>query len=107
MDWGITQGSSTLTYYSDTGASSYAGVVIVDKKYLSNHKTGYDVVDEYVLQGYTDVVFKVSGSFSTSAWGIGISVNAGAGWHQYCITEVINFGNGSGWGVYGSPATYF
>lgn len=95
-----------MGYNSDTGASSYAGVVLVDKEYLSNHRTG-SIDGDDVLQGYTDVVFKVSGSFSAKAWALSISVNAGAGWHQYCVTEIINFGEGSAWGAYGYPATYF
>lgn len=107
LKWGITKGSKSLTYYSDTGASSYSGVVLVDKEYLSNKDTGYTDGGDYVLQGYTDVVFKVSASFSASKWGLGISVSAGGAWHQYCITEVVNLGNGSAWVVAAHPATYF
>ncbi|SFA51262.1 hypothetical protein SAMN05192569_102932 [Parageobacillus thermantarcticus] len=98
----------TLSYLSDEGASSYAGVVTVDKEYRSNHKTGYND-DWHVVQGYTDVQFKVSGSFSASFKVLGISVNAGAGWHQYAITEAVRFPTTSegAYGVYYYAGQYY
>lgn len=86
-------GKKSATYISDSGASSYAGVVTVDSENISNHQNKLADEDGEYIQGYTDVVFSVSGSFAGTFEGVlSISVNAGAGWHEYCITEVANYG---------------
>lgn len=77
-----------VTYVSDTGASSYSGVVTIGTEYLSNHVGTSSSDPNIYIQGYTDVRFQVSGSFSASFAGMGISVSGGAGWHEYCVTEV-------------------
>lgn len=107
LKWSIAENTNTIKFISDTGASSSGGLVQVDHENLSNHASGYTSYGEYVLQGYTDVRFKTTGSFSAGKWGLEISVDGGAYWHQYCINEIINFGNGSAWGRYSSAATYF
>jgi hypothetical protein len=103
LGWHHANGSTVIQYISDTGATSYAGVVSIDLEYLSNHQSGNNGVGQYVLQGYTDARFKVSGSF-TASFGqyLSISVDAGAGWHQYCIAEILLFdGAQNAVGAYG------
>ncbi|MGG4394990.1 hypothetical protein ABEX25_11895 [Paenibacillus thiaminolyticus] len=108
LKWGHRDKSSVIDFVSDTGSSFYAGVVKIDTEYLSNSQTGYNSEREYVLQGYTDVVFTVSASFSASFGKyLGISVDAGAGWHQYCIAEILLFSpSKNAIGTYGSAGQF-
>ena len=82
---------NTVERISDTGSSSGLGVVIVDNENLSNMgwRTTAGLYES--IQGYTDVRFKVSGSFSASFLKLSIGVNAGNSWHQYAIQEVDGF----------------
>lgn len=79
----------TLSWLSNEGSSSSAGIVLVDREYLSNKKSGYESSGAHVLQGYTDIIFKTTGSFSATYLGLGLTVNGGATWHQYAITEIV------------------
>lgn len=90
--WDLDFPNMKATYRSDSGASSYSGIVSIDKEYLSNHQntTAYGAAG--YIQGYTDTVFKVSSSFAASIPGLSISVSSGAAWHEYSITEI------NGWG---------
>jgi hypothetical protein len=95
-------GDTTIDFTSDTGASSYGGVVKIDIEYLSNNQSGNNAYGEHVLQGYTDVRFTVDGSFQSTFGALTIAVDVGAGWHQYCITEIVLFSSSTGSiGAYG------
>lgn len=89
LTWGYAGdgGDYHAWYISDTGASASYGVVSVASETLSNH-TGTDSRNFSGFNGYTDVRFQVSGSFSASYNGLGISVSAGGTWHQYAVAEV-------------------
>ncbi|KEO81683.1 hypothetical protein [Tumebacillus flagellatus] len=92
LNWNYNKTSSVSTdttrAVSDTGSSASYGVVQIDNESLSNIGS-YNAqgVWQYI-QGYTDVRFKVTASFSASYMGLGVSGNAGAQWHQYAINEV-------------------
>lgn len=87
---------STVYYRDDTGATSYAGVCSIDTEYLSNHINESASYNGYIV-GYTDARFTVSGSFTSTFGTLSITGNAGMGWHQYCITEVANYGGVRFW----------
>lgn len=86
-------GKYDVRYVSDTGSSSFSGVVTVDIENLSNHQNESATWRGEAIQGYTDVRFTVSGNFSVGYGGLTLSVNGGDGWHQYAVTEVDYVGN--------------
>ena len=84
-----TSPSQKTTYVSDTGSSSYAGTVTIGTEYLSNHANTTATSQSQFIQGYTDVRFQVSQSFSANFQGIiSISTSSGSGWHEYAVSEV-------------------
>jgi hypothetical protein len=86
----------TISYVADDGTAASAGVALAESEIPSNHKN--TSADRYsYLQGYTDVKFKVTGSFSASFSGLGISVTNGATWHQFAVTEVNGGGGVVSW----------
>ncbi len=94
----LTYGDASIRY--DSGTASSYGVVLINTEYLSNSNTNGDGTNKWV-QGYTDVLFEVTGSFSASYGILSVSVNTGGQWHQYAIDEV------NGWSdVHHYAATY-
>ncbi|MBW4081768.1 hypothetical protein [Paenibacillus sp. S150] len=92
--YGVVTGSGESSVYnfsvaplSDSGAGASYGVVTIASE-SPNHPRKSGTGTNGKVQGYMDVQYQVSGSFSAT-WGIlSIYVNAGAQWHQYAITEV-------------------
>jgi len=88
LNWYWSDNDDYYAYYiSDTGASASYGVVTVASESLSNH-INTSTTDLSGFAGYTDIRFQVSGSFSGSYLGLGISIGAGGTWHQYAVAEV-------------------
>ena len=84
-------GTVTMTYAR--GGQSYLGVV-----QISNSNGGTitrlhnDQSTQKPAEACNQVVFYVTGSFSAGAYGLSLSVSAGAGWTQYTYVRV--YGNG-------------
>ncbi|UOF92569.1 hypothetical protein LSG31_10665 [Fodinisporobacter ferrooxydans] len=72
----------------DQGSEASYGVVQVNTFSNSNmpYTTSTNGSSTWV-QGYTDVFFQVSSSFSASYAGLSISVSSGGQWHQFAVTE--------------------
>ncbi|KGR83518.1 hypothetical protein CD30_19410 [Ureibacillus massiliensis 4400831 = CIP 108448 = CCUG 49529] len=99
----------TIDYISDEGSASYAGVVTIRNIDKENYKTGYSSEREHILQGYTDAEFAVSGAFSATFGVLSVDVEAGAGWSQFAISEIVRFNttNNGSIMIFYTAGTYF
>lgn len=82
---GSLQGS-TLNITNNTGVTAAYGVALVKSENIGSPKSSGSGLNKYV-QGYTDAWMEVTGAFTASYFGLGISVTTGGQWHQYAIVE--------------------
>lgn len=85
-----------MTYSDDMGAASYAGIVTIDTETPNHQGTTADSLGEFI-QGYYDCRFHVSGSFTATYGPLSLSLDSGAGWHEYCVIEVSYIAVRSSW----------